>query len=103
MCLTSAYKMNVTITDPNAEVDMCSGLYFILHCEWYFNSDLHCGDYGYYVIIKCNEFAEERYHLGYDRPLTIHQQIKWLEKWAKNYWNGKGDNWIVKTIEIEKE
>lgn len=45
MSFVSAYKMNVTITDPNTEVGMCSGLHFILHCEWYFNSDLHCGDF----------------------------------------------------------
>ena len=103
MCLAGTYKMKLSITDPNTEVDMYSCLYLILHCKWYFNADLHCGDYGYYVTIKGNEFAEERYHLGYDRPLTIHQQIKWLEKWARNYWDGKGDTWVIKTLEIEKE
>lgn len=29
MSFVSVYKMNVTITDPNTEVDMCSCLYFI--------------------------------------------------------------------------
>lgn len=103
MTCVSAYKIKVLITDSNTEVGMYSGLYLILNCKWYFNADPRCGDYGYYVIIKANEFAEEKYFLGYDRPLTTHQQLKWLENWVKNYWNGKGDVWIVKTLEIEKE
>lgn len=103
MCLTSAYKMKVTITDPNTEEGMFSGLSIMLHCKFYYNSDLRCGDTGYYVEIEGKEFLQERYVLGYLNLLSEYQQIKWLEKWAKNYWNGKGDNWIVKTIEIEKE
>lgn len=94
--------MKLSITNPNTEVDMYSCLYLILNCRWYFNADLHCGDYGYYVTIKGNEFAEKRYHLGYDRPLSMYQQIKWLENWALNYWDGKDNTWIIKKLEIER-
>lgn len=98
--LVSVYKMKVTITDPNTEVDMFSCLNIILHCKFYYDKAIN--SLGYYVEIEGKEFLQERYYLGYDRPLTIHQQIKWLENWAKNYWDGKDDTWAIKALKIER-
>lgn len=95
--------MKVAIIDPNTDVDMFSGLSIILHCKFYYNSDLRCGSGGYYVTIRGDEFLEKRFYLDYDKVLSEYQHIKWLENWARNYWDGKGDTWTIKTLEIEKE
>ena len=99
--LVSAYKMKVTITDPNTEVDMFSSLSIILHCKFYYDKSIN--SLGYYVEIEGKEFLQERYILGYFNLLSERQQIKWIENWARNYWDGKDDTWTIKTLEIEKE
>ena len=99
--LCISYKMKVTITNPNTEFGMFSGLTIILHCKFYYDNEIN--SLGYYVEIEGKEFLQERYVLGYSSLLSEQDQIKWLEKWARNYWDGKGDTWTVKTIEIEEE
>lgn len=97
----SFYKMKVVITDPNTEVGMFSCLSIILHCKFYYDNSIDSA--GFYVEIEGKEFLRERYILGYFDIMNVLQQIDWLEKWAKNYWNGKDDTWIIKSLEIEKE
>lgn len=91
----SAYKMKVTITNPNTEDSI------ILHCKFYYDKSID--SVGYYVEIDGKEFLREMHVLGHFDILNVHQQIEFLEKWAKNYWNGKDDTWTIKTLEIEKE
>lgn len=97
----SAYKMKVTITDPNTEFGMFSGLSIILHCKFYYDKSID--SVGYYVEIEGENFLQDRYILGHFDILNEHQQIEWIEKWVKNYWNGEGDTWVIKTLEIERE
>lgn len=98
--LVSTYKMKVTITDPNTEVGMFSSLSVILHCKFYYDKAVN--SLGYYVEIEGKEFLQERYILGYHNLLSEQQLIKWLENWARNYWDGKDDTWVIKTLEIER-
>lgn len=88
----SSYKM---------KVGMFSCLSIILHCKFYYDNSIDSA--GFYVEIEGKEFLRERYILGYFDIMNELQQIDWLEKWAKNYWNGKDDTWIIKSLEIEKE
>ena len=91
----SAYKMKVAITNPNTEDSI------ILHCKFYYDKSID--SVGYYVEIEGKEFPREMYVLGHFDILNVYQQIEFLEKWAKNYWNGEDDTWTIKTLEIEKE
>lgn len=41
--------------------------------------------------------------LRYDRTFKKAEKKKWLEKWAKNYWNGENGAWLFKSLEITEE
>lgn len=96
------YKMKVTITDPCTKENMFSSLNFILDCKFTHNPEEYGN--GYYVMITSNGdgFYGQGIDLRYDKSFDRHNKAKWLEEWAKNYWNGKNGAWAIKTLEIIK-
>lgn len=103
------YKMKVTITDPHTEENMFSSLNFNLDCKFTYNPEQYGN--GYYVTITSNKFFchgtdlriyGQGFDLRYDKSFDRNNKAKWLEEWAKNYWNGKNGAWAIKTLEIIK-
>lgn len=95
------YKMIVTITDPDTKKGMYSALRFVLDCTFVYDSEQYGN--GYFLTIESENFETKYFDLRYDRSFKKAEKEKWLEDWAKNYWNGKNGAWAVKTLEIIKE
>ena len=95
------YKMIVTITDPDTEKGMYSVLRFVLDCTFVYDSEQYGN--GFFLSIKCENFEFMFFDLRYDRTFKKSEKEKWLEEWAKSYWNGKNGAWVVKSLDIIEE
>lgn len=96
------YKIKVTITDTCAKENMFSSLNFILDCKFTYNPEEYGN--GYYVMITSNGdgFYGQGIDLRYDKTFDRNNKEKWLENWAKNYWNGEDGAYVVDTLKIEQ-
>lgn len=56
----------------------------------------------FFLDIESNGFSTQYFDLRYDRSFKKAEKEKWLEEWARNYWNGKNDAWAIKSLEITK-
>lgn len=99
---TEHYRMTVIITDTNAPKGIPKMKHLRYRCSFHYDSEQYGN--GFYLSIK-NEYGDY-FHcidLRYDRSFKKSEKEKWLEQWAKNYWNGKNGAWLIKSIEIIKE
>lgn len=53
-------------------------------------------------ISKAKNFESKFFDLRYDRSFRKSEKEKWLENWARNYWNGKNGAWGIKSLEIKE-
>lgn len=95
------YQMKVVITDPETPKGMTSDLFFDLSCRFTYDEEQYGN--GHYVSIGSKEFYRQVFDLRYDLTFDRNNKVKWLEDWARNYWNGKNGAWIIKSLEIIKE
>jgi len=94
------YKMNVTIREPYTEEGTVGELFF--KTDWEFSKNEKTYGNGYYARLKGEGFDPMGFDLRYDKSFDKAHPEKWIEEWARNYWNGKNGAWMVKEIEITK-
>lgn len=94
------YQMNVKIIDPNTEEGMVSGLFFQL--DWEFSYDKKRYGNGFYARAKGKGFDPMGFDLRYDRSFDKNHPEKWMEEWARNYWNGREGAWQIARLDIQK-
>lgn len=94
------YQMFVVITDPNTPEGMFSALNFIL--EWEFSYNAKTYGNGYSARLKGEGFDQMGFDLRYDKSFDKNHPEKWIETWARNYWNGKNEAWQVVKLGILK-
>lgn len=96
------YKMKVIITDPETPVGMVGEMMVKMNCSFFYNPKQYGNGFSLRIRSEDGRFGND-YDLRYDRSFKKSEKEKWLEQWAKNYWNGKNSAWLIKSIEIIKE
>lgn len=94
------YEMKIRITDPNTPKGMTSELCFKLKCTFVYDAEQYGN--GFFVDIESKNFESKFFDLRYDRSFRKSEKEKWLENWARNYWNGKNGAWGIKSLEIKE-
>lgn len=96
------YNMNVIIADPNTPNGMTSDLFLAIECEFAYNPNQYGN--GHYLCLKNKNlpFGKEVIDLRYDTEFDRNDKAAYLEKWARNYWNGKDGAYIVKSLKISE-
>jgi hypothetical protein len=94
------YQMIVTISNPDTPKGMFSALN--LNLEWKFSKNDKTYGNKYYVRVQGEGFEPMGFDLRYDKSFDKNHPEKWIEAWARNYWNGKDGAWQVAKLEIEK-
>lgn len=94
--------MKVIINDPQTPTGTTSELVIELKADFIYDKETYGN--GHHVTIqgKKEEFLKQVIDLRYDRSFDRNNKEKWLDEWARNYWNGKNGAWSVKTLEITK-
>jgi hypothetical protein len=95
-------KMTVKIVSPNTSTGLLVEKCLKYCCTFYYDSEQYGN--GFYLTIT-NEHGDyfHGFDLRYDRTFKKAEKKKWLEKWAKNYWNGENGAWLFKSLEITEE
>lgn len=99
------YKMKVIITDPETPAGMAGmvgEMIIKMNCSFFYNSKQYGNGYSLKIRTDDGRF-EQGFDLRYDKTFKKAEKEKWLEDWAKNYWNGKNGAWAIKTLEIIKK
>jgi hypothetical protein len=96
------YRMKVIITDPETPKGMVAEMMVKMNCSFFYNPKQYGNGFSLRIRSEDGRFGND-YDLRYDRSFKKAEKEKWLEKWAKNYWNGKNGAWAIKTLEITKE
>ena len=66
---------------------------------------IYQGVYGngfYLTITNEDDVYFKGFDLRYDRTFKKAEKKKWIEEFAKNYWNGKNGAWGIKSLEIKE-
>lgn len=90
------YNIAVIITDPDTE----SEFQFKLNCFFCYEEEQYGN--GHYVSIVGKDFSKQVIDLRYDTSFDRNNKEKWIEHWAKTYWNGKDGAWSIKSLKITK-
>lgn len=92
------YEMAVTIADPNTPKGMTSDIVMKMTCTFGYDPKQYGN--GYAVFIDNGDGFGNYIDLRYDTNFNPDKKKEYLEKWARNYWNGKDGAYIVKSLKI---
>lgn len=92
------YSMTVIIADPNTSKGMTSDIVLKMTCTFGYDPKQYGN--GYAVYIEDGEGFGNYIDLRYDTSFDPDKKAEYLEKWARNYWNGEYGAYIVKSLNI---
>ena len=92
------YEMTVTIANPNTPKGMTSDIVMKMTCTFGYDPKQYGN--GYAVFIDNGDGFGNYIDLRYDTTFNPDKKKEYLEKWARNYWNGKDGAYIVKSLKI---
>jgi hypothetical protein len=101
MVKVSIYRMRLIITNPNVPKGIENEKHLSYCCTFIYDS-MDYGNGFYLTITNEDDVYFKGFDLRYDRTFKKAEKKKWIEEFAKNYWNGKNGAWGIKSLEIKE-
>ena len=86
------YRMNIVVGNEITDHKVV----FSLNCNFFYDEEQYGN--GHYVSIVGKDFSKQVIDLRYDTSFDRNNKEKWIEHWAKTYWNGKDGAYSLESL-----